>query len=69
MEKLFHDEAYGTQEARKMAFVHCVGSRDTREGERHCSRVCCAYALRMANRIRTELPKTNVGKILRRALR
>jgi heterodisulfide reductase subunit A len=26
------------------------------EGEKHCSRVCCAYALRMAGRLKEEYP-------------
>jgi heterodisulfide reductase subunit A len=32
---------------RNVAFVQCVGSRDSRLGHRFCSRVCCGYALRM----------------------
>ena len=60
MERLFYEETYLPRESRKIAFVHCVGSRDTRDGERHCSRVCCATALRMANRIATEFPGTEI---------
>jgi heterodisulfide reductase subunit A2 len=32
----------------KVAFIQCVGSRDPKIGRNYCSRVCCAYALRMA---------------------
>ena len=30
------------------------------EGEKHCSRVCCAYALRMAGRLKEEYPDLNI---------
>ena len=32
---------------RNTAFIQCVGSRDARQNNEFCSRVCCAYALRM----------------------
>lgn len=34
------------QPAERVAFIQCVGSRE-REGHNYCSRVCCAYALRL----------------------
>ncbi len=46
--------------ASKIAFVQCVGSRDTTIGHNYCSRVCCGYALRMGMRIGHESPDTNV---------
>ncbi len=33
-------------EPAKVAFIQCVGSRN-RQGNNYCSRVCCAYALRL----------------------
>ncbi len=39
----------------KVAFIQCVGSRDPRIGRNYCSRVCCAYALRMAKVLKTNL--------------
>jgi heterodisulfide reductase subunit A len=56
MERLFFEERHLPEEAATVAFVQCVGSRNIVEGQRHCSRVCCAYALRMAGRLKTEFP-------------
>jgi heterodisulfide reductase subunit A2 len=60
MERLFSGETYLPKDSRRIAFVQCVGSRDVREGQPHCSRVCCAFALRMANRIATEFPDAHI---------
>lgn len=45
----------------RLAFVQCVGSRDRRLGRDYCSRVCCAYALRLARLIRHRWPETGVS--------
>lgn len=58
-EKLLPD-GMNADEVKKVAFVQCVGSRNVVEGQQHCSRVCCAYALRMANRIHEKLPDTAI---------
>jgi heterodisulfide reductase subunit A len=39
------------QQPERVAFVQCVGSRELKTGRNYCSRVCCAYALRMADRM------------------
>lgn len=36
------------QEAKKIAFLHCVGSRDYRTDHTYCSAVCCMYSLKQA---------------------
>ena len=51
--------------AREVAFIQCVGSRyDQVEDDSHtniyCSRVCCGYALRMANLILDRAPETQI---------
>ena len=33
---------------KKVAFIQCVGSRDTKCGNEYCSSVCCMYAIREA---------------------
>ena len=33
---------------RRIAFIQCVGSRDLRSGQTSCSRICCAYTLKMS---------------------
>ncbi|MDI6771032.1 MAG: NAD(P)-binding protein [bacterium] len=42
--------------SRRVAFVHCVGSRDLAAGRGWCSQVCCPTALRLAGRMVRELP-------------
>jgi heterodisulfide reductase subunit A len=60
MEKMFFEEKYVPDGCHRIAFIQCVGSRDVREGEPHCSRACCATSLRMANRIASEAPGTHI---------
>jgi heterodisulfide reductase subunit A len=43
-----------------VAFIQCVGSRDERLGHLWCSRVCCPYALRMAEDLKYRLPDTDI---------
>jgi heterodisulfide reductase subunit A len=35
----------------RVAFVQCVGSRESREGRGYCSQVCCSAALRLAGKL------------------
>ncbi|MBN1410353.1 MAG: CoB--CoM heterodisulfide reductase iron-sulfur subunit A family protein [Spirochaetales bacterium] len=60
MEEFFYNESYPAEHIKKIAFVQCVGSRNRKEGKEHCSRICCSYALRMANRILHETPGTQI---------
>jgi len=46
--------------ANKVAFIQCVGSRDRAVGNNYCSRVCCKYALRMANLLKYQSPEINI---------
>ena len=43
---------------RHLAFIQCVGSRDLEHT--YCSRVCCAYGLRLARLIRHRWPEVRV---------
>ena len=36
--------------------VHCVGSRDEKVGNRYCSKVCCATAVKQACEIKQQFP-------------
>ncbi|MGB9720329.1 MAG: FAD-dependent oxidoreductase [bacterium] len=36
------------KEPQKVAFIQCVGSRDTKSGNPYCSSVCCVYAIKEA---------------------
>ncbi len=44
----------------KIAFIQCVGSRDSKLGHLWCSKICCASSLRMARVIKTKRPETSV---------
>ncbi len=44
----------------KIAFIQCVGSRDNRLGNLWCSKVCCPYAMRMAELIKKKNPETDI---------
>ncbi len=46
----------GPADGAGIAFIQCVGSRHLGDGGESCSRVCCAYALRLAGRLKHELP-------------
>ena len=45
---------------RRIAFIQCVGSRNTSHGNLWCSRVCCPYALRMARAMQAEQPQSEI---------
>ena len=40
----------------RVAFIHCVGSRDARAGNDYCSKVCCVTAVKQSIEIRKRLP-------------
>ena len=44
----------------KVAFIHCVGSRDKSVGNEYCSRVCCMYLAKQAHLIRDKLPDADI---------
>jgi len=46
------------KEAKKVAFVQCVGSRNENHG--YCSQVCCKYAMRFARLIKYQNPDAEV---------
>jgi heterodisulfide reductase subunit A len=44
----------------KIAFLQCIGSRDTVKGEVYCSRICCMQALNEAKVIKERYPDTDI---------
>lgn len=44
----------------RVGIVHCVGSRDEKVGNFHCSKVCCVTAVKQAIEIKEMLPGTEV---------
>lgn len=45
---------------RRVAFVHCVGSRDEKAGNLYCSKVCCVTGVKQAIEIKEMFPETDV---------
>ena len=43
-----------------IGFVHCVGSRDEKAGNRQCSKVCCVTAVKQACEIKERFPDATV---------
>ena len=63
LEHVFGREGYlrfsaNGKEPRNIAFIQCVGSRDTGHG--YCSQVCCKYAMKLAGLIKYQNPDTRV---------
>ncbi|MFZ5942375.1 MAG: FAD-dependent oxidoreductase [Bacteroidota bacterium] len=44
----------------RIAFIHCVGSRDVKTGNTYCSRVCCVTAVKQAIELKKLLPATEI---------
>jgi heterodisulfide reductase subunit A len=50
----------GGYEPSRVAFIHCVGSRDETVGNEYCSRVCCMYLAKQAHLIKDKLPDADI---------
>ena len=48
------------EQPQRIAFIHCVGSRDEKVCNRHCSKVCCATAVKQACEIKQMYPGAEV---------
>jgi heterodisulfide reductase subunit A len=44
----------------RIGFVHCVGSRDEKVSNNHCSKVCCVSAVKQAIEVRKILPECEI---------
>jgi len=64
LEKMFcQNKPILTQQGKvpeRIAFIHCVGSRDEKAGIEYCSSVCCVTGVKQAIEIKELLPKTDV---------
>lgn len=45
---------------RRIAFLHCVGSRDEKVCQAHCSRVCCITGVKQAMEMKELFPEADV---------
>lgn len=43
-----------------VAFLHCVGSRDEKVCQRHCSRVCCITGVKQAIEMKQAMPDVDI---------
>jgi len=48
------------EKPKRVAFIHCVGSRDEQIGKPYCSRVCCMYSMKNAQLIKDKSPDAEV---------
>jgi len=48
------------EKPKRVAFIHCVGSRDEKIGKPYCSRVCCMYSMKNAQLIKDKMPDAEV---------
>jgi heterodisulfide reductase subunit A2 len=46
---------------KKIAMVHCVGSRDQKVGNLHCSKLCCVTGVKQAIELSQRIPKCSVS--------
>jgi heterodisulfide reductase subunit A len=44
----------------RVGFIHCVGSRDEKVNNNHCSKVCCVTAVKQAIEVRKMIPSCEV---------
>ncbi len=44
----------------KIAFIHCVGSRDEKVNRPYCSKVCCVTAVKQAIEVKEAIPEADV---------
>ncbi len=44
----------------RIAFVHCVGSRDEKVNQKHCSKVCCITGVKQAMEMRGLFPQADI---------
>lgn len=63
LERMFREgrvaKADGTA-PRRIAFLHCVGSRDEKVCQQHCSKVCCVTGVKQAMEVKRLFPEADV---------
>lgn len=63
LENLFSNHRIETcsgQQPSRIGLMHCVGSRDEKTCNFHCSKLCCITAVKQAIEIREMLPETEI---------
>jgi len=63
LEAMFNQNTITTKSGeipKKIAIIHCVGSRDEKSGNHYCSKVCCVTGAKQAIEISKLLPKSEI---------
>ncbi len=63
VERMFNEGKVGLKDGsvpRRIAFVHCVGSRDEKVDQRHCSKVCCITGVKQAMELASLWPDAEI---------
>ncbi|MBR3287330.1 MAG: CoB--CoM heterodisulfide reductase iron-sulfur subunit A family protein [Bacteroidales bacterium] len=64
IERMFREErrilTRSGEVPRRVGFIHCVGSRDEKAGNRYCSKVCCVTAVKQASELKEMYPDCEV---------
>jgi heterodisulfide reductase subunit A len=48
------------EKPKRIAFIQCVGSRDKRTGNVHCSNACCLNSIKLARQLKEKYPESEV---------
>lgn len=62
VEKMFNEGTLPTGEKapKRIALLHCVGSRDEKVCQSHCSRVCCITGVKQAIELKERYPSADI---------
>lgn len=60
LEASFKNNSIDILQSKRVGFVHCVGSRDEKISNRHCSKVCCVTAVKQACEFKEANPDAEI---------
>lgn len=63
LERMFNEKCVTLADGSKpkrIAILHCVGSRDEKVGQQHCSKVCCITGVKQAMELKELFPDADV---------
>ncbi len=60
IERMLRTSTLPTKPVERIAILHCVGSRDEKVQQRHCSRLCCMTGVKQAIELREAYPTAEI---------
>lgn len=64
LEKMFKEQGHplirNGNKPQRIAFIHCVGSRDEKVKRPYCSKVCCVTAVKQAIEVKEVIPEAEI---------